>query len=109
VASVPTGCSSLSPVREERPKAGPYSRRKAVLAQAKTNTLKSDPLAPSQDLIRGYTRQRITVRMSARVAELYAGGASTRDVAAQTGVSRTTVLRILKDLGIGMRPRGGHG
>jgi site-specific DNA recombinase len=79
-----------------------------VLAQAKTNTLKSDPLVPKPALTREYNRQRITARRSDRIVRLYAQGMSTREVAAEASVAKSTVLRVLRDAGIRMRPRGGH-
>ncbi|MBO0983651.1 hypothetical protein IOC53_07290 [Rathayibacter sp. SD072] len=33
---------------------------------------------------------------------------STREVAAQAAVAKSTVLRVLRDAGIEMRPRGGR-
>jgi DNA invertase Pin-like site-specific DNA recombinase len=78
-----------------------------VLGQAKTNTLKSDAFAPKPAMIRRYKRQRITARRSDRVITLYVKGFSTREIAKQTEISRSTVLRILKDAAIAMRPRGG--
>jgi DNA-binding NarL/FixJ family response regulator len=79
-----------------------------VLAQAKTNTLKSDPLAPKPQLIRDTTRQRISSHTSARIVELYASGLSTRTVAQQLGVAKTTVLSSLHAAGVDLRPRGGR-
>lgn len=78
-----------------------------VLAQAKTNTLKPDPLVPNRDLIRSYTRTRITARLSDRVVELYAANIGTREVADRTGLSKTAVLRVLKTRNVDIRPRGG--
>jgi DNA invertase Pin-like site-specific DNA recombinase len=77
-----------------------------VLSQARTNPLKLDPLAPKPAVIREYKRQRITARRSDRVVALYAKGFSTRQVAKQADVSRSTVLRILNYAGVKMRPRG---
>lgn len=53
-------------------------------------------------------RQRITANKSDHVIALYAEGLSTREVAKRTGVSRTTVLRVLSDANVMLRPRGGN-
>ncbi|WP_414973976.1 helix-turn-helix domain-containing protein [Gordonia sp. (in: high G+C Gram-positive bacteria)] len=51
-------------------------------------------------------RRRITAPVRAEVVDLYRRGASTRQVAEQTRVSRTTVLDILKKEGVQVRPQG---
>ncbi|WP_146082100.1 helix-turn-helix domain-containing protein [Rathayibacter sp. AY1A3] len=50
----------------------------------------------------------MTDRRSDRIIRLYAQGMSTREVAAQAAVVKSTVLRVLRDAGIEMRPRGGR-
>jgi DNA invertase Pin-like site-specific DNA recombinase len=49
---------------------------------------------------------RVTARLQAAVVEAYEGGMSIRRVAASLGLGRTTVLEILKDAGVTVRPRG---
>ena len=51
-------------------------------------------------------RRRITARLHADVIEHYNRGMSSRRVAATLGLGRTTVLEILKDAGVTVRPRG---
>lgn len=51
-------------------------------------------------------RRRITARLRAQVIEHYNRGSSGRRVAATLGLGRTTVLKILNDAGVSMRPRG---
>jgi DNA invertase Pin-like site-specific DNA recombinase len=51
-------------------------------------------------------RRRITERARAEVIEHYNRGMSSRRVAATLGLGRTTVLEILKDADVALRPRG---
>jgi len=51
-------------------------------------------------------RQRITKRHRQHVVTSYQSGLSARMVASQTGLSKTTVLNILKDAGVPLRARG---
>ena len=51
-------------------------------------------------------RQRITAHLRADVVEHYERGMSCRRVAATLGLGRTTVLQILKDAGVEIRPQG---
>ncbi len=52
------------------------------------------------------SRRRITKRIKDEVVELYTGGKSSRSVAEQVGIGRTTVLQVLKARGVDLRPRG---
>ncbi len=45
-------------------------------------------------------------KLEHRTVELYQQGLSTRLVAQEVGVARTTVLRILKARGVRVRPQG---
>lgn len=79
-----------------------------VLAHAKTNTL--TPLSGTTDRppARLPGRARITGRQRERIVSLYESGLSTRTVAAECDLAKTTVLQVLIKAGISLRPRGGH-
>jgi hypothetical protein len=51
-------------------------------------------------------RRRITASTRAEVVEHYGAGMSCRRVADTLGLGRTTVLTILKDAGVDIRPQG---
>lgn len=51
-------------------------------------------------------RRRITARLRATVVEIYASGKTSRQVAEELGLGRTTVLQILKAAGVTVRPQG---
>jgi hypothetical protein len=51
-------------------------------------------------------RRRITARLRAAVVEHYASGMTSRQVAETLELGRTTVLGILKDTGVAVRPQG---
>jgi len=51
-------------------------------------------------------RRRITARLRAAVVEAYESGQSSRQVAEQLMLGRTTVLKILKAAGVTVRPQG---
>ncbi len=53
-------------------------------------------------------RQRLTATLRADVVGYYTKGMATRQVAAMVGIGRTTVLKILKDAGVAVRPQGGR-
>jgi transposase-like protein len=65
-------------------------------------------VAEGRDLVRSPVpqRRRITARLRAEVVEHYRGGMTSRRVAATLGLGRTTVLGILRDAGVELRPRG---
>lgn len=65
--------------------------------------------APGGRAILEGRRTRVTDGLERRTVELYEQGLSTRAVAEDTGIARTTVLRILKDRGVVMRPKWYHG
>jgi transposase-like protein len=48
----------------------------------------------------------VTDRLERQTVELYERGLSARAVAAEVGIARTTVLRILKSRGVNVRPAG---
>jgi len=53
------------------------------------------------------SRVRVTKAARSQIVTLYVEESlSTRQVSAQTGISRSHVLRILKDAGVRMRPAG---
>lgn len=78
------------------------------MAQTRTNTLIAEPVERMRPLPRERRRQRITAELSDRVVALYSSGMSTREVAAEAGLSKTAVLRILTSAEVVRRPRGGH-
>ncbi|VBA36271.1 hypothetical protein LAUMK191_01344 [Mycobacterium attenuatum] len=51
-------------------------------------------------------RRRITTRLRADVVSTYASGKTTRQVAEELALGRTTVLKILKAAGVTVRPQG---
>lgn len=51
-------------------------------------------------------RQRISGHMRGEVVKQYKASMSTRWIAGHLGIGRTTVLKILKEKGVKMRPRG---
>jgi transposase-like protein len=51
-------------------------------------------------------RRRITRADRERVVELYSTANSTRTIAVETGLSKTTILGIVKAAGLELRPRG---
>jgi transposase len=48
----------------------------------------------------------LNLRQQAEIEDLYAKGWSTRRIAAHYGISKTTVLNVLKRRGVEMRPQG---
>jgi hypothetical protein len=77
-----------------------------VLAHAKTNTLTPVSGCTDRSPARRPGRQRIKQATRAEIMRLYELGLSTRAVAAQTHVARTTVLQVLVKAAVHMRPRG---
>jgi DNA-binding NarL/FixJ family response regulator len=51
-------------------------------------------------------RRRLTARLRAEVVEAYEAGQTSRQVAEELGLGRSTVLGILKDAGVVVRPQG---
>ena len=51
-------------------------------------------------------RQRITERLRAEVIEAYEFGQTSREVAETFAIGRATVLKILKAVGVTVRPQG---
>lgn len=51
-------------------------------------------------------RRRITARLRADVVKYYEQGMTSRQVAETLALGRTTVLGILKDAGVTIRPQG---
>ncbi|WP_203566307.1 helix-turn-helix domain-containing protein [Aestuariimicrobium ganziense] len=66
------------------------------------------PPAARLDDRRQSGRRRITARDRAQIVELYEQGKSTRYVADEVGVSKATVLTVLKRANVPMRPVGAH-
>ena len=51
-------------------------------------------------------RRRITTQLRADVVEAYKSGKTSREVAEELELGRTTVLKILKAAGVTVRPQG---
>lgn len=66
------------------------------------------PPAARLDDRRQSGRRRITARDRAQIVALYEQGKSTRYVADEVGVSKATVLTVLKRANVPMRPVGAH-
>lgn len=83
-----------------------------VLTQMKSNTgaRLPDPSGRSsgQALPRPPQRRRLTARDRGNIVELYDSGESTRSIAIQMELGRTTVLNALKSEGVQLRPRGNY-
>ena len=81
-----------------------------VLTHAKSNTLKPRPASSvrSDENVGSARRRRITNADRERIMDLYGRGLTTREVAAELKLGRTTVLNQLKKSGSALRPRGGQ-
>lgn len=80
-----------------------------ALAQIKINT--PHRLRPPSDRLRigpSSARTRVTAKHRTSIVELYVGGMSALAVAEEVGVAKATVLRILRQGGVGIRPQGRH-
>lgn len=78
-----------------------------VLAKTLPNTLSIAQVRPHQRRSpRPGLRSRVTLKMREEVTALYESGLSALDVAERLGVSKSTVLSILKQNGSTIRPRG---
>jgi DNA invertase Pin-like site-specific DNA recombinase len=51
-------------------------------------------------------RRRITARLRAEVVEAYESGKTSRQIAEELALGRTTVLKILNNAGMTVRPQG---
>lgn len=56
----------------------------------------------------GQRRTRVTARLRAEMIERYQAGETSRMVAEGTGTSKATVLKILREAGVELRPTGAH-
>ena len=56
----------------------------------------------------GPRRVRVTDRLRADVVSRYQAGETSRVVAEETGASKATVLKILAEAGVQIRPTGAH-
>ncbi|MGV9671358.1 helix-turn-helix domain-containing protein [Gordonia sp. NPDC003504] len=80
-----------------------------VLAGAKANTPRSAVRRPEQAKPKHRRlRSRITEQLRSDVVRLYEDGMTSRAVAGEVGIGRTTVLNILKREGVEIRPHGVH-
>lgn len=80
-----------------------------VLAGAKTNTPRIGEPHPDQgQSTHRYLRSRITRLLRDDVVRLYLSGLTSRAVAEETKIGKTTVLKILKQEGVEVRPLGVH-
>lgn len=79
-----------------------------VLAETKTNTrpLRDRPSVRSPRWVP--KKRRLRQRDRDEIVRLYSSGMSSRAVAAEVGVGRTTVLDVLRAMGIALRPRSGN-
>jgi len=80
-----------------------------VLAQTNPNTL-TPLVTPSArpTATRPSGKRRLKQSEKNQIVQLYNSGMSTRAVASQLQVSKTTVLGVLKHRGVEVRPRGRH-
>lgn len=78
-----------------------------VLASVKTNTLIEKPRASVRSPIHA-GRQRVSNALRKRVVDLYISGRSTREIAQECCIGKTTVLQVLDKAGVTRRPRGGR-
>ncbi len=56
----------------------------------------------------GPRRARVTLELRLKAIKLYEAGKTSRGVAEDCGCSKATVLKILKDAGVVIRPTGAH-
>ncbi|MFY2787087.1 helix-turn-helix domain-containing protein [Rhodococcus sp. MALMAid1271] len=54
------------------------------------------------------TRTRLTERLKDRVVELYETGSTSRMVAEEVGIGKATVLKVLREREVTVRPWGGR-
>lgn len=80
-----------------------------VLASVNTNTLLRADVRSDRGLsARPKFRSRITKRVRDDVVRLYESGLTSRAVAEETKLGKTTVLKILKQEGAEVRAHGAH-
>ena len=82
-----------------------------VLAHLKTNPLEpfgESSVRPVREMMARVSRPRITKATERRVVELYEAGRNSHEVAEECRASKSTVLRILKNHGVEVRPQGVH-
>jgi transposase-like protein len=79
-----------------------------ALASLNPNTLKlpSAPVTPPSACPVALPRARLTERLKDQIVELYQAGGSVRSVSELTGVARSTVLRVLRQRQVQVRPWG---
>lgn len=81
-----------------------------VLAQAKTNTLRprlQSSARSTDQLSKPTVRTRVTDKLRQQVVNRYqAGNISAQAVAEELGIGKATVLRILKQADVPVRPHG---
>jgi len=77
-----------------------------ALAQFNLNPGKSASSLVRTPVERPIARTRITQRHRDQMVELYEGGMDSREVAAELGVAKSTVLRTLRARGVTVRPWG---
>lgn len=79
-----------------------------VLARTNPNTLSPLSMPSVRPMKSRPDRVRVSKVVRNRAVVLYQHGHSTRSVGAQLGLAKSTVLGILKDAGVPLRPRGNY-
>jgi DNA invertase Pin-like site-specific DNA recombinase len=77
-----------------------------ALANLNTNTPVKRGAPSDRSTQNRALRRRVLHRDRNEIVRLYQSGLSTRAVAREVGVSKTTVLSVLTGAGVKMRPRG---
>jgi len=78
-----------------------------VLAQVKSNTLRHSSTPSGRPIRTRPTRVRVTNELRRQVTARYqAGAVSAQTCADEFDISKGTVLRILKEAGVAVRPQG---
>lgn len=77
-----------------------------VLAQVNLNTLDQVPAPSARSTPTRPPQRRLRRADEAKICELYQQGMSSRRVAEEMGVAKSTVLRVLKAAKVEMRPWG---
>jgi hypothetical protein len=88
---------------------GSHTLHLVVLSRANLNNLPALGSPSGRELEKTKprdVRRRITDGDRRQIVELYERGASSRAVASQVGVSKATVLNVLKSARVGCRPPG---
>lgn len=68
----------------------------------------SPPVSRSRSVRSGPQTRRVTEKDKDRVVELYVSGLDGAEVAEATGRARSTVMRVLRERGVSVRPWGMH-